>query len=155
RRDLRVSQSRQIGPDQAVLLRHARNPRVPLCARFVIAVYEHGRLGLAPRLSKPVLAIEQILFVVLRNTLNRHALRKRAGRGAFAGDRRDGQRRRGSATGVQQISTRHPEAHLDTPFWPLAISTSRLRRRADQNFIARSKRKATAKERHASSFRPF
>ncbi len=106
-----MAQSRQIGPDQPVFLGHARNPGVPFGARFVIAVNEHGRLRLAPRLSKPVLAIEEILFVVLRNNPDRTALRKRGRTGQSVYDR-------GSNARTQQISTRQLEAHIDTPFWP-------------------------------------
>src|SRR5262249_49219972 len=104
-RDLRVSQSWEVGPDQAIFQRHPRNPRIPLRARLVIAVDEHGRRGLAPRLSEPVLAKEQIFSVILRNIPNRYALRKRAARD---------ERRSGYAAGAQYISTGYRDAHVIT-----------------------------------------
>src|SRR5215469_16696493 len=73
-RNLRVTQSRQIGTDQAILLGHTRNPRIPFRARFVIAVNQNSGLRFSPWLAKPVLPIKQIFLVVLRNISNRQAL---------------------------------------------------------------------------------
>src|SRR5262249_54715550 len=77
-RNRRVSQSRQVGPDQAIFQRHPRNPRIPLRARLIIAVDEPGRRGPAPRPSEPVLATEHTLSVVRRDPPARYALGNRA-----------------------------------------------------------------------------
>ena len=51
---------RQVRPDQAILLRHTRHPRVPFHAGFVVTVDENHRLRFAPGFTQPVFPVEKI-----------------------------------------------------------------------------------------------
>ena len=60
-----VSKSGQVRPDQPILLRHPRHPRVPFDAGFVVAVDEDHGFRLAPGLPQPVFSVEVIFLVIV------------------------------------------------------------------------------------------
>src|SRR4029453_12603488 len=59
-----MSEAWQIGPNEAVFLRHARHPRVPLDARLGVAMSENRWFRGAPGSTEPVFPVEQIFLVV-------------------------------------------------------------------------------------------
>jgi hypothetical protein len=78
--NLGSSKSGQIRSDQAKLLPHPRHPSEPYDTRFVVAVDEHGSLGLAPRCTKPVVSVKQLF----PGNIARRPLRSSAPRHKFA-----------------------------------------------------------------------
>src|SRR5262249_12248581 len=108
RRDLGLSESRQIRPKQSKLSRHPWHPAEPYDARLVVAMNEHDGLGLAPGFTEPVLAVEQLLRASI---VRRPALRQCALRRESAHRRRNADCRRRSAAEAEQISTGACERH--------------------------------------------
>ena len=69
-----MSEARQIGPDDAILLRHWWHPGVPFDARLVVAMNENHGFGRAPGFAQPIIPIEEILLEVGFGPTRRHAL---------------------------------------------------------------------------------
>jgi hypothetical protein len=104
----RPAQARQVGPQHAKLLTHARHPRVPHEARFGVAVDQDSGFRLAPRLAEPVLAVEKILGGLVAR---RHHLGNRPHGAECIRCSCSAEHGRGAATEVQHIATRTCDSH--------------------------------------------